>query len=403
MWPIERLKPHPANAREHSQEQVEQIGRSIVEFGVTHAILADEDGTMLGGHGIRLGAMHVGLKEVPVTVISGLTDEQKRVYLILDNQLGLNSTWDEEKLRLALETLERELVDLNKTCMDPRELDRLLADLAPERDFIDEDAVPEPTVVPVTVRGDLINLGRHWILCDDATRSESYDRVLQGGSANMAFCDPPFSISYTQKSTGKKITNDNLGSGFPDFLEQACTQILSATKGAVYVCMSSSELHTLYKAFTRSGGHWSTYIIWAKDRFTFGRSDLQRAYEVVLYGWKEGNSHFFCGARNQGDVWHVPKPKANRLHPTMKPVALVERAIRNSSQRGDLVLDAFGGAGSTLIACEKTGRRAAIIEIEPKYVDVMIRRWQAYTGGEARFEDGKSFAAVANQRSRRAA
>ncbi len=188
------------------------------------------------------------------------------------------------------------------------------------------------------------------------------------------------------------------------FLHSVCVQLLAVTRGAVYLCMSSSELHTLYKAFTAAGGHWSTFLIWAKDRFTLGRSDLQRMYEPILYGWKEGEEHFWCGARNEGDVWFVPKPKVNRLHPTQKPVSLIERAIRNSSRRGDLVLDMFGGSGSTLIACEKTGRRAAVVEIEPKYVDVTIRRWEAYTGREAQLEnDGRTLTAVAQERSRRAA
>jgi DNA modification methylase len=163
--------------------------------------------------------------------------------------------------------------------------------------------------------------------------------------------------------------------------------------------MSSSELPTLARAFKTAGGHWSDYIVWHKDTFTLGRSDYQRQFEIILYGWREGEEHYWCGARDEGDVWCVPKPKKSRLHPTMKPVALVERAIRNSSPRGGLVLDLFGGAGSTLIACEKTGRRAAIVELEPKYVDVMIRRWQKYTGQEARLDgDGRTFQVVANAR-----
>ena len=162
--------------------------------------------------------------------------------------------------------------------------------------------------------------------------------------------------------------------------------MLAVTKGAIYICMSSSELHTLHRAFTEAGGHWSTFVIWAKNTFTMGRSDYQRQYEPILYGWKEGTDHFWCGARDQGDVWFIKKPVANDLHPTMKPVELVERALRNSSKSRDTVLDPFGGSGSTLIACERTGRQARLIEMEPKYCDVIIRRWQEYTrqGGHAR-------------------
>jgi DNA modification methylase len=230
------------------------------------------------------------------------------------------------------------------------------------------------------------------------------EQVLKCEPADMVFSDPPYNVAYTQKSGRhpgglRTIANDNLGPQFEKFLHAACVQVLSVTRGAVYLCMSSSEFATLQRAFTAAGGHWSTFLIWSKDHFTLGRSDYQRSYEGILYGWKEGQQHFWCGARDQGDVWHVAKPKHNRLHPTMKPVSLIERAIRNSSRRGDLVLDPFGGSGSTLIACEKTGRRAALVELEPKYVDVIIRRWEAYTGREAQLEsDGRSFAVIAKER-----
>jgi len=198
----------------------------------------------------------------------------------------------------------------------------------------------------------------------------------------------------------RKIANDDLGQDFEAFLRDACVNILAVTKGAVYICMSSSELHTLQKAFREAGGHWSTFVIWAKNTFTMGRSDYQRQYEPILYGWKEGTDHFWCGARDQGDVWFVKKPVANDLHPTMKPVELVERAVGNSSKGRDTVLDPFGGSGSTLIACEKTTRQARLIELEPKYCDVIIRRWQEFTGKEASLDgDGRGFAAIAAERS----
>jgi DNA modification methylase len=163
--------------------------------------------------------------------------------------------------------------------------------------------------------------------------------------------------------------------------------------------MSSSELHTLHKAFTDAGGHWSTFCIWSKNTFTLGRSDYQRAFEVLLYGWREGGEHYWCGARDQGDVWHVNKPQVNDLHPTMKPVELVERAVRNSSRRRDVVLDPMSGAGSTMIACEKTGRQARLIEIEPQYVDVSVQRWQNFTGLNATLDgDGRTYAAIAQER-----
>jgi DNA modification methylase len=197
------------------------------------------------------------------------------------------------------------------------------------------------------------------------------------------------------RGKNRPILNDNLGEGFGAFLLAACQNILTVTKGAVYIAMSSSELDTLQSAFRMAGGRWSTFIIWAKNTFTLGRADYQRQYEPILYGWREGTDHFWCGARDQGDVWQIKKPHKNDLHPTMKPVELVERAVRNSSKTRDIVLDPFGGSGTTLIACEKSGRRARLIELDPKYVDVIVRRWQDFTGGKAvRQLDGEAFEQV---------
>jgi DNA modification methylase len=201
------------------------------------------------------------------------------------------------------------------------------------------------------------------------------------------------------KALQRKILNDDLGEGFGPFLREACANILAVTRGAIYICMSSSELHTLFHAFTEAGGHWSTFIIWAKNVFTMGRADYQRQYEPMLYGWREGADHYWCGTRDQGDVWFVKKPIKNDLHPTMKPVELIERAIRNSSKTRDTVLDPFGGSGSTLIACERTGRQARMIELDPRYCDTIVRRWQEYTGQEATLEgDGRTLREIAAER-----
>ena len=194
------------------------------------------------------------------------------------------------------------------------------------------------------------------------------------------------------RGKNRPILNDNLGADFGAFLTDACRNILAVTKGAVYIAMSSSELDTLQTAFRSAGGKWSTFIIWAKNTFTLGRADYQRQYEPILYGWRDGADHYWCGDRDQGDVWQIRKPQKNDLHPTMKPVELVERAVRNSSKTRDIVLDPFGGSGSTVIACEKSGRRARLIELDPKYVDVIVRRWQEFSGGEAtRLGDGVTF------------
>jgi DNA modification methylase len=231
------------------------------------------------------------------------------------------------------------------------------------------------------------------------------EKVLDGELADMAFTDPPYNVNYAnsakdkQRGKNRPILNDALGEDFGTLLYDACVNILTVTKGAVYICMSSSELDRLQKAFREAGGKWSTFVIWAKSTFTLVRSDYQRQYEPILYGWKDGVDHYWCGARDQGDVWFFDKPAKNDLHPTMKPVALVERAIRNSSKSRDIVLDPFGGSGTTLIAAERAGRRARLIELEPKYVDVIVQRWQDQTGANARLAScGRSFEEVRPER-----
>jgi DNA modification methylase len=216
----------------------------------------------------------------------------------------------------------------------------------------------------------------------------------------MVFSDPPYNVAYHAPGLGVGITNDDLGSDFGSFLQNACIHMLQNASGALYLCMSSSELHTLYSAFTKAGGHWSTFLIWGKNTFTLGRADYQRQFEPILYGWREGGSHYWCGARDQGDLWLIDRPQVNDLHPTMKPVALVERAVVNSSRRGDTVLDPFAGSGTTLVACEKVGRIARLIELEPCYCDVIITRWQQLTGREAVHGlSGETFAQLSEMRS----
>jgi DNA modification methylase len=406
LWPIDQLRPYERNPRTHSEAQVDQIAASMVEFGWTNPVLVDEQGGILAGHGRLLAARKLRLAEVPVIRFEHLSEAQKRAYLIADNQLALQAGWSEELLAQELAWLRDESFDLDLIGFDATELERLLAiaDGEAESDGA-EDEVPEPPEDPVSKPGDLWVLGNHRLLCGDATVLADVERVLDRQLADMTFTDPPYNVDYANspkdKLRGKHrpILNDNLGGGFGAFLYDACGNILSVTKGAVYVCMSSSELHTLQKAFTAAGGKWSTFVIWAKHTFTLGRADYQRQYEPILYGWPEGHDRYWCGARDQGDVWFVDKPARNDLHPTMKPVALVERAIRNSSKSRDIVLDPFGGSGSTLIACEKTGRQARLVELDARYCDVIVQRWQEWVGASAVLEgDGRSFGALAGQR-----
>ncbi|MDR3738099.1 MAG: site-specific DNA-methyltransferase [Terracidiphilus sp.] len=362
--PIGEITPFAGNARTHSAEQVAQVVKSIQEFGWTNPILVGADNVIIAGHARLEAARTLKMTEVPVIVLPHLSEAQRRALVIADNQLALGAGWDDNILREQLQSLQDDAFDLNLLGFSQDELDALMAD--PEEAPVgntDEDATPEAQEKVITSPGDVWILGPHRLLCGNSTQIEAVEKVLAGGLADMVFTDPPYNVNYgatmKDKLRGKsdrKIANDNLGSDFEKFLYDACVNMLTVAKGAVYICMSSSELHTLEKAFTEAGGHWSTFVIWAKNCFTMGRSDYQRQYEPILYGWKEGVDHFWCGARDQGDIWFIKKPHVNDLHPTMKPVELVERAVRNSSKTRDTVLDPFGGSGTTLIACERTGR-----------------------------------------------
>jgi DNA modification methylase len=394
--PLGELIPYARNPRTHSDAQVAQIAASIREFGWTNPVLVDGENGIIAGHGRVLAARKLRLERVPVIELSHMSEAQKRAYVLADNQLALNAGWDEALLRLELADLSELGFDLGLIGFGAGELERLLA--GERMGLTDDDEAPALPEKGVTQPGDVWVLGEHRLLCGDATVPADVERVLNGQLADMTFTDPPYNVDYANspkdKLRGKHrpILNDDLGSGFEAFLHDACANILSVTKGAVYVCMSSSELHTLQRAFTAAGGKWSTFVIWAKHTFTLGRSDYQRQYEPILYGWPAGHDRYWCGARDQGDVWFVDKPARNDLHPTMKPVALVERAIRNSSKTQDIVLDAFGGSGTTLVACEKTGRQARLVELDPRYCDVIVQRWQDWAGATAVLEgDGRSF------------
>ena len=404
LWPIDKLRPYERNPRTHSADQVAQIAASMVEFGFTNPILVDETDGILAGHGRLLAARQLGLTEVPVVQLGHLTPAQKRAYVIADNALALRAGWDANLLAEELAWLRDESFDLDLLGFDAGELEALLAPAQGE-DADAEDEAPEPPVEPVSKPGDLWLLGDHRVLCGDATVLSDVERVLGGSLADMAWTDPPYNVDYGNSAKDKlrgkdrRILNDALGDGYGAFLQDACINLVTVTKGAVYIAMSSSELHTLQAAFIAAGGKWSTFIIWAKNTFTLGRADYQRQYEPILYGWPLGSERYWCGARDQGDVWHFDKPARNDLHPTMKPVALIERAIRNSSKRRDIVLDPFGGSGSTLIAAEKTGRQARLVELDPKYVDVIVQRWQDWTGGAATLEaDGRTFTELEAER-----
>ncbi|GAA0832849.1 site-specific DNA-methyltransferase [Cupriavidus pauculus] len=395
-WPTEKLVPYARNARTHSEEQVAQIAASIVEFGFTNPILAGSDGVIVAGHGRLAAAQKLGLDTVPVVVLDHLTPTQRRALIIADNRIAENAGWDDAMLRIELQSLQEDGFNLDITGFDVDALAEIMAGEETTVDGnIDEDAIPELNETAISRPGDVWILGNHRLVCGDATQASSHEQLLAGQRVQMIWSDLPYNVNYANSAKDKlrgkhrPILNDNLGEGFYDFVFDALSLMLPHCDGAVYIAMSSSELDTLQAAFRAAGGKWSTFIIWAKHTFTLGRADYQRQYEPILYGWPEGSSRHWCGDRDQGDVWNIKKPARNDLHPTMKPVELMERSIRNSSRPGDVVLDCFGGSGSTLIAAEKSGRRCFMMELDPKYCDVIVRRWQEFSGGKAISEDGQ--------------
>ena len=403
-WPTAKLLPYARNARTHSEEQVAQIAASIAEFGFTNPILAGSDGIIVAGHGRLAAAQKLGLERVPVVVLDHLTPTQRRALVIADNRIAENAGWDEAMLQVELADLQGDDFDLSLTGFDADALADLLAGEETTSDGqTDEDSVPDAGT-SITRPGDVWLCGNHRVICGDSTDASTYEALMAGEIADMVFTDPPYNVDYANtakdkmRGTDRPILNDNLGAGFHDFLLAALTPTLAHCRGGIYVAMSSSELDILQSAFRTAGGKWSTFIIWAKHTFTLGHADYQRQFEPILYGWPSDGTRHWCGARDQGDVWNIKKPHKNDLHPTMKPVELVERAVRNSSRPGDIVLDSFGGSGTTMIASEKSDRKARLIELDPKYVDVIVRRWQDYAGAQAtRQSDGVAFDALVSE------
>ena len=403
-WPTDKLVPYARNARTHSDAQVAQIAASIAEFGFTNPILAGSDGVIVAGHGRLAAAQKLGIATVPVVVLDHLTPTQRRALVIADNRIAENAGWDEAMLQVELADLQGDDFDLSLTGFDADALADLLAGEETTSDGqTDEDSVPDAGT-SITRPGDVWICGNHRVICGDSTDASTYEALMAGETADMVFTDPPYNVDYANtakdkmRGTDRPILNDNLGAGFHDFLLAALTPTLAHCRGGIYVAMSSSELDVLQSAFRAAGGKWSTFIIWAKHTFTLGHADYQRQFEPILYGWPSDGTRHWCGARDQGDVWNIKKPHKNDLHPTMKPVELVERAVRNSSRPGDIVLDSFGGSGTTMIASEKSDRKARLIELDPKYVDVIVRRWQDYAGAQAtRQSDGVAFDALVSE------
>ena len=396
------LRPAEYNPRVQLQPadpEYQNIKRSIETFGYVDPIIINQDGTIIGGHQRYNVMKDLGYTEAQVVVVDLDKNNEKALNIALNKITG---EWDEIKLKDLLLDLDLNDYDLTATGFSSKEVEdlviRLDKDVEAEDDDFDADADYESIEEPVTQRGDIWILGDHRLMCGDSTDLGDVNTLMGGEEADLVITDPPYNVNYANSAKDKMrgkdraILNDNLGDGFYDFLLAAMTPTVAHCQGGIYVAMSSSELDRLQAAFRAAGGHWSTFVIWAKNTFTLGRADYQRQYEPILYGWPEGADRHWCGDRDQGDVWQIKKPQKNDLHPTMKPVELLERAIRNSSRPGDVVLDPFGGSGTTMIAAHKSGRKARLIELDPKYVDVIVRRWQNYAGAQAiRQSDGVVF------------
>src|SRR5260370_10937164 len=284
VWPLERLIPYARNGRTHSDQQVAQIAASIAEFGFINPVPADSAGGIIVGHGRVLAARKLGHTEVPVIVLGHLNENQKRAFMVADNRLALSAGWDEEMLQLELEALTQSGFNVQITGFDQRELDQLLTDLSRQA-LADPDEAPAASDEVVTQPGDLWLLGEHRLLCGDGTKRGDLERVLDGFSSDLIFTDLPYNANYTGKTSSRlTIVNDNLGDQFGRFLAAACEAMLAVNSGPIYICMSSRELHHLYEAFSKAGGHWSTYVIWAKHHLTLGRSGYQRPYQPIFSG-----------------------------------------------------------------------------------------------------------------------
>lgn len=390
---VSELIPYARNARTHSDEQVARIAASIQEFGWTNPILIDGSKGIIAGHGRVLAARKLGLEKVPTIELSGLTEAQKRAYILADNRLALDAGWDEEMLKLEFAELEKEGFELSKTGFSDEEIREMMADLDREVDGVEDVETPEPPKNPKTKRGEVWILGTHRLMCGDSTSVEDVQEVMGGVLADLWLTDPPYNVAYQGKTKDAlTIQNDEMDDeSFRCFLVSAYDAADSVLKegAAFYIWHADSEGFNFRGACRDVGWKVRECLIWSKNTFVLGRQDYQWQHEPCLYGWKDGAAHHWYSDRSQTTILEFDRPNRNAEHPTMKPVGLFQYLIGNSTKPGDIVLDSFGGSGTTLIACEQLGRSARIIELDPCYCDVIIERWQNLTGQRAVRESDK--------------
>jgi DNA modification methylase len=412
-WPIDRLIPYARNARTHTDKQIAQVAASIAEFGWTNPILVGAGGIIIAGHARLAAARKLKMTEVPVIVLDHLTETQRRALVLADNRLALSAGWDEEMLRVELEALKDDAFDLDIVGFSNKEIEEILA--GPEQvtyGLTDQDAVPDEQEAAVTVAGDVWLLGDHRLLCGDATLVADVEKIVAGGLADMVFTDPPYGVAVASRVGTRgvssaearllgtaKIANDEMSIPvLTEFLRLAFGNMLvSCRKGACwYVAAPHGPMGLAFSLALQEIDVWRHSLVWVKDSLVMSRMDYHYRHEPIYYGWTPGAPHHAVPTRTQDTVWEIARPKRSLEHPTMKPVELVERALRNSSNPKDTVLDPFGGSGTTLVACEKAGRHARVIELMPTYCDVIVRRWQTFTGKVARHEEsGRAFEEIA--------
>lgn len=396
---IATLIPFAKNSRTHSDAQVAQIAASIREFGFTNPVLIDEANGIIAGHGRVLAARKLKLIEVPCIRLLHLTEAQKRAYIIADNKLALNAGWDEAMLKLELADLKALDFDLNLTGFNTDEIDALLAESGTEG-LTDPDDTPEPPIEPVTRLGDVWVCGQHRVMCGSSLEMTAMEQLCGEQRVDMLLTDPPYNVAYTGKTKDAlTIKNDSMtDESFRAFLRDAFVTADAVLKpGAVfYIWHADSEGYNFRGACKDAGWQVRQCLIWQKNSLVMGRQDYHWQHEPCLYGWKDGAGHLWASDRKQTTLMKFDRPSRSESHPTMKPVALFEYQLLNNTKGGDIALDSFGGSGTTLIAAEKNGRIARIMELDPKYVDVIVKRWENFTGKKAVLEStGEQFKAAA--------
>lgn len=386
-----KITPYENNPRKNDTA-VDKVAASIKEFGFKVPILVDKDGIIIAGHTRYKAAKKLQLKEVPIIRAEDLNQEQVKALRIADNKTSEESDWDYELLMSELEGLKIDNYNLELTGFDLNEIEGLFdkynSEDIPEDDF-DVEGELDNIETPITIKGDIWLLGKHKLLCGDSTLKCDVDKLMENSKANMVFTDPPYNVAY-HGGTEEKLTiqNDNMSEDeFYCFLSNVFNNYaeLMEEGAAIYVCHADSEGENFRRAFREAGLKLAECIIWVKDSFVMGRQDYHWRHEPILYGWKEGKAHYFLDDRTQDTVWEIPRPKRNAEHPTMKPIPLCARAIKNSSKPKDLVVDLFGGSGSTLMACEETGRTCNIMELDEKYCDVIVNRYIKQKGSDEVF------------------